>query len=97
MESEVHRTRMVYVGLSGVNPSIAKEVYAAYKDFMDAFMPFSKNVRSMNEDKMREIMRRETEKGAIHFNVHNPLKNTASKLRKLDPDTKKVYSRKGKF
>lgn len=98
MESEIHRTRMLYIGLAGMAPSTAQESYKAFRDYMDAYLPFSKNVRSVADDKMREMIKKEADKGVIQFSqMPNPLKERAASMRKLDAETKKVYTRKGKF
>lgn len=98
MEAEIHKTRMLYLGIAGSAAATASEAYKAYKDYMEASLPFSKNIRSLADDKMREMMKKEAQKGVITFNtMPNPLKARAAKLKQLDAETKRIYTRKGKF
>ncbi len=96
-EAELYRVRIMASGLMEIiaaNGAKAQNTVESFKGFMEAFLPFSKKLSAERELKMREFMKKETEKGIIHFSVAgevNPFKQRAVQMRTRDPLQTKVH------
>lgn len=97
-EAELYRVRIMASGfmeLIGAQGSQAKNTFDSFKGFMEAFLPFSKKLSAEKELKMKEFMKKETEKGMIRFDIiggkANPFRQKAVQMQAPDPLQKKIY------
>ena len=79
------------VHASGGKSSIPQK----FKDYVEAVFPFTEKESSDSDDKLKEVMRKEAEKGPIQFAAQhlNPFKAAAKRLSLPDDFKKKLYDK----
>lgn len=74
----------------------SKHAVEAYKAFVDTAFPFATKTRTDSDQKLVEAMKKEAEKGPIHFTpivTPNPLQQKAKQMRLPDEFREKLQQR----
>ena len=100
-EQELQKVRILAQGMLELGQGKESGITGAYKEFLAALLPYTKKEQASKDEEMRQMMRREADKGVIVFKTPsmsgtNPLGDRAKQMLLPDEFRQKLANRKAK-